>query len=145
MAKDVMPALYGHCVTAYRVMLSEGKSQEDDDGQEIIVWEGMTTALVAKKLNLSTPYFTNIFRNLQRMGCVRQIKRGGGSAPSMWELITEPTEELYKTRVPMRKKGKDRLSMQQEQISRLGQRLLVVERALENLIREEENNARTNS
>lgn len=133
---ETTPALYFHCVTTYEAMLSEATSRVDDQDQEIIVWEGMFTALITSRLHMSVPYYTKISRALVAMGCIRQLRRGGGTAPSMWELITEPTEELFEHKIPKRKKTVDRYTMQQDQISAINTRLARLERALENLIEE---------
>lgn len=79
-------------------MLAEARSVPHADNSEdrgVIVYEGFFTALITHKLNLSVPYYTSIRKALIRMGCVRQLKRGGGSAPSQWELVYEPTLEAF--------------------------------------------------
>jgi hypothetical protein len=89
--EDVLPAMFEHCVRTYREMLSEAHGVGD-----VIVYEGYLTTLVTQKVNLSVPYYGRIRTLLIDMGCVRQLKRGGGTAPSQWELITEPTEEAFR-------------------------------------------------
>lgn len=135
--EDTTPALYQHCVNTYQAMLSEASSRQDDQDNEIIVWEGMFTALITSKLHLSVPYYTQITRALKRMGCIRQLKRGGGSAPSMWELITEPTEELFRNKMPQRKVQTDRIGMLQNQINDINRRLLILENSWQNFIEQE--------
>src|SRR5947207_2735468 len=91
--EEVLPALFGHCVAVYAAM---EKSARRAGG--MVVYEGMLTRLMAgPPLMLSTPYYTKIRRELLRMGCIRQLKRGGGNSASQWELCTPPTEELYNT------------------------------------------------
>src|SRR5690348_13949878 len=104
------PALFEHCVNTYRAMLSEaqpvsqittimdsieGGIESEGDPDEIMVYEGFFTQLVTSRLNLSVPYFTQIRKALMNMGCIRQLKRGGGTSPSQWELIYEPTLEAF--------------------------------------------------
>lgn len=89
-----VPALYGHCVKAYKVMESEAY-EAGLDADAKLVWEGHLTRLVSGQLNLSTPYYTGVTRALRSMGCIRQLRRGGGSTESMWELVKPPTEELW--------------------------------------------------
>jgi hypothetical protein len=55
----------------------------------------MLTKLVCEDLGLAVPYYTAVTRKLKDMGCIRQLKRGGGSSPSQWELIREPTADLW--------------------------------------------------
>lgn len=134
---DPTPALFIHCQSTYRAMAAEAREVTEGE-TSMIIWEGMFTAFIVKKLNLSVPYYTQITRALKRMGCIRQIKRGGGSAPSMWELITEPTEELYRNKMPRRKAPRtDRVGMLQDQFDTLNQRVSVLERAFENIIAED--------
>ena len=134
---DPTPALFIHCVKTYKAMLSEALTRKDDQGEEIIVWEGMFTALITQKLHLSVPFFSSVRKALIEMGCIRQLRRGGGTAPSVWELITEPTEELFHSKVPKKKIRVTKQEMMQEQINALNNRLLVVEDALQNIITSE--------
>jgi hypothetical protein len=88
------PALFERCVTVYQAMLHDAKVVEEA-GVEIVVWEGFPTTMLRDELKFSTPYYTSIFRALRRMGCARQLRRGGSSTPSQWMLIHEPTPELF--------------------------------------------------
>jgi hypothetical protein len=84
------PALFGHCVRVYDAMMAEAHTAEEA-GVTIVVWEGFPTKLIMEQLKLSTPYYTYSLRALKAMGCARQLRRGGSSTPSQWELIKEPT------------------------------------------------------
>lgn len=88
---EVLPALYEHCCTVYSGMYE--KSKVDDLGR--IVYEGHLTKLFVE-LRLSVPYYTTVTRELKRMGCVEQIRRGGGGSESQWELIQTPTDVLWR-------------------------------------------------
>jgi hypothetical protein len=88
------PALFGHCTRVYNAMLQEAK-RVDEAGVTLIVWEGFPTKLIMGKLKLSTPYYTYTLQALQAMGCVRQLRRGGSSTKSQWELIMEPSVEAF--------------------------------------------------
>lgn len=68
---------------------------EDTTASHIIVYEGFLTQLITGRLNLSVPYYTSVRKSLIRMGCVRQLRRGGGNSPSQWEMIYEPTLEAF--------------------------------------------------
>jgi hypothetical protein len=92
--KEVLPAIYEHCCNTYKAMLQEATSIASTGGT-IIVYEGFFTALITQKLRLSVPYYGRIRDLLVDMGCVKQLKRGGGTAPSQWEIITEPTREAF--------------------------------------------------
>lgn len=138
---DAPVALYGHCLITYKTMLSEATAivvSEDDEEQTIIVWEGMLTRLITSQLNLSVPYYTAVTKALKRMGCIRQLKRGGGTAPSQWELLCEPTEELFINALPKRIPKMDRYELIQMQLDSQNNRILKLEKILENIIKEEQ-------
>jgi hypothetical protein len=121
-------------------MIREAKivelSEPDEEG-DLVVWEGMLTALITQKMNLSVPYYTHVTRALKRMGCIRQLKRGGGTAPSQWELITDPTPDLFeKAQPPKVDKPTDKYSLLQQQVTDQNKRILNLEKALEHFINE---------
>lgn len=144
--KDVPPALYEHCVRAYNALMQEAVyvavADEVNGGKkQIVVWEGMFTAFITTQLNLSTPYFTSIRRELIRMGCIRQLRRGGGSSQSLWELLRTPTLELFNHERPKRTQAiaQDRFTGLQSQITALEGRIARLEQALRGIIEEQEN------
>lgn len=111
----VLPAMFEHTVRTYREMLQEAKGVGD-----VIVYEGFLVNLVTQKVRLSVPYYGRIRSLLIDMGCVRQLKRGGGTAPSQWELITEPTEEAFKRCYdPEKTTGQTKLGRANERIADL--------------------------
>lgn len=141
-SEEAPEALYQHCETTYKGMLqqAEGKLMFDEDAQEervYVIWEGMLTQFITGQLNLSVPYYTYITRALKRMGCIRQIKRGGGTAPSMWELIKEPTYDLYMTTIAPKRPPQDRYAALEQRLNDHGNRLKVLEHALSVIIQEE--------
>lgn len=86
-----MPANFTHCVRVYEAMHNE----IDMDGN----WKGSLTKLLPT-LNLPAPYYTQITRELKRMGCIVQLRRGGGGAHSVWALHQEPTKDLWHNGAP---------------------------------------------
>ena len=86
-----LPALYGHCVEVFTEMLNQSEVR-DGIGQ---VYEGHLTKLVMTDLRLSTPLYTSVTNKLQAMGCMEQLKRGGGGSASQWVLHYPPTEDLF--------------------------------------------------
>jgi hypothetical protein len=64
------------------------------EGQLRQVYQGYLTKLFQRR-QLSVPYYTSVMRSLQAMDCVRQLRRGGGNAPSQWLIVQEPTKELF--------------------------------------------------
>lgn len=92
-AKDPPPALYRHCKMIYDKMMERAHEETHEDGS-MIVYVGFLTHLI-QELSLSSPYYTFGTQALKKMGCIRQLSRGGGRAQSRWELIRSPTEDLF--------------------------------------------------
>jgi hypothetical protein len=86
-----MPALYHHCVTVYAKML---ETAEPVPKTEYALYTGKLTKLFGE-LYLSLPYYTKVTQALKDMDCIRQQKRGGGSAPSEWLMVQVPSRELW--------------------------------------------------
>jgi hypothetical protein len=76
-------------------MFDASNRVQADGETTMVVYEGMFTKLVIEDLGLPTPYYTSVRRKLLDMGCIRQLRRGGGTAPSQWELLREPTADLW--------------------------------------------------
>lgn len=98
------PALLTHCRTIYAAMLKgatphvqykQGVETETDEVEVSgMAYEGHLTNLFAD-YGLSMPYYTTVKRLLEEMGCMRQLRRGGGAALSKWLLLNEPEPEAY--------------------------------------------------
>jgi len=93
----------------------------------MIVYEGFLTTLITSKLNLSVPYYTSVRKALMRMGCIRQLRRGGGTAMSQWELIYEPTLEAFLDQEVKKPRQPTRLDAANEQIEALINRVSELE------------------
>lgn len=120
----VPPALFEHVSTIYNAMLA-GEIEEDKDGHKI--WTGFATHLF-KEHDLSVPYYTQVMRMLQAMDCLRQLRRGGGTAPSKWLLNQEPTMELFDAACQIPGAYRGSKAAQTDQMLRdLSNRLTVVE------------------
>lgn len=130
-------ALYGHCESAYNALLTGAKTVVQEDGNTIVVWEGMLVNLIVAKLHLSTPYYTSITKALKRMDCIRQIKRGGGSGTSQWELIKAPTIEAFLHDQPIKIVEQSRYALQQTQLDALNKRVNKLEGFMKGLFEEE--------
>src|SRR3954468_22235888 len=83
------PALFGHCETVYNAMLARATSVREGNVR-MVVWEGFLTKLILEELRLATPYYTSVTQALTKMGCIRQLRRGGSSTTSQWELLRAP-------------------------------------------------------
>jgi len=128
---DAPPALFEHCVKVYESMLSDAHAVTTDDLNgsvgEIIVYEGFLTQLITVKLNLSVPYYTSVRKALTNMGCIRQLRRGGSTTPSQWELIYEPTLDAFMRQQPKKERKPDKYQQQQELIDNLNNRVAQLE------------------
>jgi len=91
-----MPSLYQHCITIYDAMKETAVVTEFEDS-ELLAYEGFLTKLFIRE-HMSVPYYTSVMQELQQMDCVRQLRRGGGSSPSLWAMIQRPTRALWDTR-----------------------------------------------
>lgn len=132
---ELMPALFEHCVRTYKTMFAQAETRISDEGS-MVVYEGFITKLVTTELNYSVPYFTSIRRALLRMGCIRQLKRGGSTTPSQWEMVTEPTREAFlkgrtiKSGIVQAASGANKPAMLDTRMTDLEKRMYKVEKAL---------------
>ena len=116
------PAIVDHCMAAYEAM--EEEAVTEDEG---LVYEGFLTKLILQKLNLSMPYYTKVTKELKRMGCIHQLRRGGSTTPSRWMLLREPTMTLYEdSPEPPEFVGTDRLSVVEQRVRDNTERLNVI-------------------
>jgi hypothetical protein len=123
-------AVFRHSLTVYREMEQQGKVVKVED-TSMLVYEGKLVELVTDTCDLSIPYYTKVTKALKGMGCARQLRRGGGNSPSQWELITEPTPELfdlYINDVPVEEEPEEVASMQMPRD--MNKRMTRIERAL---------------
>src|ERR1700742_3987033 len=99
---EAPPRLFLHCSAVFEKMKAQSKARQVE-GDHALVYEGFLTKLICEDLGLATPYYTSVMHYLKAMGCVRQLARGGGPTPSLWELMHEPDIEAFE-RVESQKK-----------------------------------------
>lgn len=131
-----MPIIWNYCVQVYEAMVGEanfeplGVGYGDDEG---LIYDGFTTKLI-RDLGLPVPYYTKILRELQRMDCIRQLRRGGSTTTSRWMLLQEPTRELFKTAVGSKESrkhsGLHRMDTLEQQVRDLNERIHRMEQAI---------------
>jgi hypothetical protein len=110
--------------------MEENSSTVQVEGQPTVVYEGFLTKLV-RDVHLPSPYYTFVTNALQSMGCIQQLKRGGGSTPSQWILRYKPTFELFEARATdTYMKQHDKTAILTQHLKDLNNRLLVVEERL---------------
>lgn len=95
--------VFDHCIKVYAEMRAQSLEEvisasdhPDDPGNHMLVYEGQLTKLFGA-LGLSTPYYTSVMNHLKSMGCVEQLRRGGGNSPSRWRLLREPDEDAFRS------------------------------------------------
>lgn len=133
--------LYLHCQKVYEAMLQKATRVQTqavepmDEDSWMIVYEGALTRLITIDLNLSVPYYTSVTQALKGMGCIRQLRRGGSSTLSQWEMITEPTEEAFSNQQPSKRKGGiGKYAMLEQRVADQGKRIDKLEQALRNVM-----------
>jgi hypothetical protein len=131
------PSVFLHAVEVYRRMQSEATTERLPEGGEGLVWSGHLTKLITgPPLNLPIPYYTVITQAFKGMDCARQLKRGGGTAPSRWALIKPPSQMEYEkwesSRATPRRTSKT--SMLEQRVVDLSDRVDAMEDAFQTLL-----------
>jgi hypothetical protein len=95
-----VPKQYDWATELYKKMLEEATpveqvAQPGDPVTPVMVYEGHLTRLFSE-LNIPNPYYTSLMKALKTMGCVEQLRRGGGAAMSQWVLHRAPTEDDFR-------------------------------------------------
>lgn len=123
-----VPALLKHTKTVYDAMKA---ASVEVDGN--VIYEGFLTKLFTE-CGLSVPQYTPVMRELMRMDCVLQLKRGGGPSPSQWQLLQSPDEELYEAnharRIRYGRNKRVSFDVIQQRQNDLNNRLLKIEQHL---------------
>jgi hypothetical protein len=122
--EETLPAIFEHAKNVYAEMERTAELTPIEplgSLPPVLVWEGHLTKLITgAPLHLSVPYYTSVTRELKRMGCIRQLRRGGGHSASRWQLLTAPTEELF---LSDRNKTGNATARRRDRISILEQRV----------------------
>lgn len=107
------------CIKIYAAMEAEAEGD---------VWAGSTTALFDGEEGVSRSSYTQVKDALESMECIKQVQRGGGTAPSIWMLVQPPTEELYQnTRGKPTRQAYDKQKIMKQQLSTVIERLSAAE------------------
>jgi hypothetical protein len=111
-----VPKLFDWALSVYDAMHRASTMQEIVEGNPPVrVYEGHLTNL-CRDLDMPNPYYTKIMKALKELGCVEQLRRGGGSAMSRWILIKAPESGQFIDRV-------ERQSARNGKVGQLEQRL----------------------
>jgi hypothetical protein len=134
----VIPALYEHALRVYQAMEAHSTIEEHQQGatwsSPLRVYDGHLTQLF-KKLSLSVPYYTSIKNQLVGMGCIEQIRRGGGNATSKWVLWKCPELDAWKDFTPKKARRGNATQQMQGQIRDLHERVSKLEEMCEYMAR----------
>lgn len=116
--------IYDHCVRVYDEMHAQSREEQldltDPDSEfgnthQALVYEGHLTKLFAN-LQLSTPYYTSVMNHLKAMGCVEQLRRGGGNSPSRWMLVRPPSEESFNSIENQKRLSRGKVAALEQQV-----------------------------
>lgn len=118
------PVMYEHCARVWDAMCEI--AEQTDEG---IVYEGHTTKLF-QRLNLPGPYYTPVMKHLTNMGCVEQLRRGGGSTLSKWRILARPSEESFTSVVGTNATPTGRMAQLEQMVRDLNRRVSNVEAVL---------------
>jgi hypothetical protein len=125
MSEDAPPKLFEHCSVVYEAMKKVAKGTTIE-GTYALVYEGYLTRLFAD-LQMAMPYYTTVMRRLKAMDCVQQLARGGGSSPSRWQLLTEPSWDSFAEMEAARYKNNTQMGQAQDAIRVLTKRMTELE------------------
>lgn len=98
--------LWSHITSVYENMAREAEDGEIN-GKPVKVWKGFATMLLPQ-LGVSQGYYGKVLKYLSVMGCVANHKRGAGTIPSEWLVLSPPTEQAFMLAKPSVEKGRPR-------------------------------------
>jgi hypothetical protein len=78
------PALWGHTQRVFKSM--KDGAELDDEGR--LIYKGYITHLF-RNCNVPVPTYGPVLDILKRIGCITQVKRGGGGAMSEWQILDD--------------------------------------------------------
>lgn len=135
-----VPNLFNHLVTVYRTLENEAV-EETYAGQVMKTWEGPLVTKISDILGFSTPYYSKVTVPLKSMGCIKQLRRGGGSSMSMWQLIKPPTLEDFAEYNHGKSKDKRKTSTKVDsftaRLDSFNLRLIALENLMQTIINEQ--------
>jgi len=132
MNEEAPPRLFEHCLSVFAAMKRQA-APTTIEGQHALVYEGFLTRLFSE-LQLATPYYTSVMQRLRKMGCVRQLSRGGGNSPSRWELIKDPEWDVFAEAEQRRLQSSTKLGQLQGQVEALNRRVGDLEATLDRML-----------
>lgn len=117
--------LYDHCVTIFNEMSAQARDTEENG----LVYEGHLTKLF-QDCGMAQPMYTSVRQQLMNMGCIFQLRRGGGGAMSKWKILKEPTEEDFREAKSLRKPLTGKMAIVEQQMRDFNRRLQRIEEVL---------------
>lgn len=124
-----LPTIFEYAAQTYQAMLEEaneevlGAAYGEEEG---LVYDGFMTKLISD-LRLPTPYYTKVLKELQRMDCIRQLRRGGSTTTSRWVLLQPPTPTLFRKMPTDKKPGGSRIERLEQRVRDLNDRVSTLE------------------
>jgi hypothetical protein len=120
-----LPTIFEYAAQVYQAMLEEANQEVLGAAygeQEGLVYDGFTTKLI-RDLGLPTPYYTKILKELKRLDCIRQLRRGGSTTTSRWVLLQAPTPELFHKMPADNKPDTSRMGQLEQRVRDLSNRV----------------------
>lgn len=124
--------VFTHCKSVYDEMMQQAREETLNDDElegtvKAMVYEGHLTKLVTGDLGLATPRYTIVLKHLKAMGCIEQLQRGGGGAPSRWRLLQAPDEDAFRVIVDMKRPTSGKVAVVEQQLRDMNRRVLALE------------------
>lgn len=130
------PADWVHTQTIYNLMRANAVEQVLADQSTALVYEGYYTSLFVEA-EMPMPYYTKVTRLLKTMGCIRQLRRGGGAAMSQWEVLDPPNLQDFEVAlrlVEARNPTKSKTASNTQSILDLTERVTFLEDGFQKLL-----------
>jgi hypothetical protein len=134
-AEEALPVMYDHSLKVFKAMFEKATPERLPGYDEpVMVYTGHLTKLITDELKLPNPYYTATTRELVRMGCILQLRRGGGNASSQWVLVKMPSEQLWREKVATKRRSTSRLDFLEQGQRDIHNRLTQLENQIRQLL-----------
>src|SRR5438552_16082227 len=94
MEAEALPTFFGHAIKVYSMLEREAVGVVREDGTIVRQWTGFFTHTI-KDAGFSSAYYSRIKPLLIELGCVTQVRRGGGTAPTVFILNHPPVVDDF--------------------------------------------------
>lgn len=92
------PKLFMRCLRIWNAMREQAHPYADPesfgDNEKRLIYVGHISTL-ADQVGEARNYIGQLTRRLRNMGCIAQLRRGGGKGIGQWVILEEPTIALF--------------------------------------------------